>query len=178
MSSYPDIAAFDLDYTVWPCYCDTHISPPFKQVKNSNGEVHKLVDSCGYEIGFYQDVPKILSDLKLNGSKIVSASRTWAPEIAKEMLGLFMVEHDGEVIPLISLIDFFGMGERRKVGHLRDAVKGLYGHENLKTLDICLFDDESRNRDVEHHGVTFVYVSDPKIGTTWELYQSYLNAKL
>ena len=178
MKSYPDVAAFDLDYTVWPCYCDTHLNPPFTQVKNNNGEVHKLVDSSGFEIGFYRDIPKIFSDLKNNNVKVISASRTWAPQIAKEMLALFMVKHNDEIISLIELIDDSKWGERSKVGHLMDSINVLYGHNNLKRLKMCLFDDESRNKDVEKHGVKFVYIRNQTIGATWEIYQDYLYDRL
>lgn len=175
MPQYPEVAAFDLDYTVWPCYCDTHLTPPFKPVKKANGEVHDLVDASGYEIAFYKDIPKIIIDLKNNGSKIVSASRTWAPEIAKEMLRDFKIEYQGKIIPMIELFDDLEWGERSKIGHLRDALTHLYGHDNLKKHKMCLFDDESRNKEVERHGVKFVFVKDPEKGVTWKLYQSYIN---
>ncbi|QLG73240.1 hypothetical protein HG535_0E03240 [Zygotorulaspora mrakii] len=175
MTVYPDFAAFDLDYTVWPCYCDTHITPPFKPVKSSNGEVHTLIDARGYEISFYKDVPRIIADLKDHKSRIISASRTWAPEIAKEMLQNFKVSYEGKIVPMIELFDDLQWGERSKVGHIRDALKRLYGDDNFKDHKMCLFDDESRNREVEKYGIKFVYVTDPEKGVTWKLYQSYLN---
>lgn len=178
MSDYPEIAAFDLDYTVWPCYCDTHVTPPFKPIKSSNGEVHTLVDSRGYEISFYKDVPRIIADLKSNGAKIISASRTWAPEIAKEMLQNFKVEYENKIIPMIELFDDLQWGERSKIGHLKDALKTLYRSDKLEDHKMCLFDDESRNKEVERYGVKFVYVTDPEKGVTWKLYQDYLNDRL
>lgn len=175
MIEYPEVAAFDLDYTVWPCYCDTHITPPFKPVVKKNGEVHTLIDVRGYEISFYRDIPKIIIDLKDNGSKIVSASRTWAPEIAKEMLEHFQVLYHGKIIPMIELFDDLQWGERSKVGHLRDALNKLYKDEDFKKYRICLFDDESRNKEVQRYGIKFVYVTDPEKGVTWKLYQDYLS---
>lgn len=175
MPNYPEIAAFDLDYTIWPCYCDSHITTPLRPIKSSNGEVHTLVDSRGYEISFYKDVPRIIIDLKDNGSKIVSASRTWAPEIAKEMLQKFKVKYHDKIVPMVQLFDDSQWGERSKIGHLRDALVDLYGNDDLKKHEICLFDDESRNKEVERFGVKFVYVTDPEKGVTWNLYQKYLN---
>ncbi|CCH58671.1 hypothetical protein TBLA_0A08820 [Henningerozyma blattae CBS 6284] len=178
MVEYPDVAAFDLDYTVWPCHCDTHLCPPFKAVKSPNGEVLTVVDSRGFVLKLFRDIPKIFCDLLDNDVKLVSASRTWAPEIAKDLLKLYKIEYNGKLISLKELFVESEWGERSKTGHLRDAVKKLYGHENLKKYKMCLFDDEGRNRDVEKQGVKFVYVKDPEHGPTWKLYQDYLNGKL
>ncbi|SCV04059.1 LAMI_0H13102g1_1 [Lachancea mirantina] len=172
---YPDVAAFDLDYTVWPCFCDTHLYPPFRPLTEKNGEVHTLIDSHGYEVSFYKDVPKILEDLKNNGTKIVSASRTWAPEIARDLLKGFKVQFNGEIVPLISLFDSLQWGEMSKVNHIKKGLSQIYGKSaDVKDYKICLFDDESRNRDVERFGVKYVYIKDPEEGTTWKIYQMYL----
>lgn len=171
---YPEIAAFDLDYTVWPCYCDTHLYPPFQPVKSSNGEVLTVIDSRGFKLSLYKDIPRIIMDLKDNDAKIVSASRTWAPEIAKELMDVFQVKYNGNLIPLRKLFDASEWGERSKVGHLSDALKKLYGHTKLQNHSICLFDDEGRNRDVEKHGVQFIYVTDSEKGPSWKLYQESL----
>ncbi|SCW04361.1 LAFE_0H11848g1_1 [Lachancea fermentati] len=177
--SYPDVAAFDLDYTVWPCFCDTHLNPPFKPVPGSNGEVHTLVDAYGYELSFYKDIPRILADLKSHGVKIVSASRTWAPEIARDLLKGFMVQYEGKIVPMISLFDSLQWGEMSKVNHIRKGIKDIYGsNADIKNYKICLFDDETRNKDVERYGVKYVHVKDPENGTTWKLYEKYLNGNL
>ncbi|CAI6636411.1 ANM_collapsed_G0016140.mRNA.1.CDS.1 [Saccharomyces cerevisiae] len=39
----------------------------------------------------------ILGDLKDNGVKLMTASRTWAPEIAQEILKIFKVKYAGVV---------------------------------------------------------------------------------
>ena len=160
------------------CYCDTHLTPPFKPVRSSNKEVHTLVDCRGFQLSFYKDIPAIIIDLKKNGTKIIAASRTWAPEIAKDLLCQFKIEYNGKIIPMIDLFDDLQWGERSKIGHLRDGLTNIYGHDDLKKHQICLFDDESRNKDVEKYGVKFVYVSDQKKGPSWELYQRLLNGKL
>ena len=156
MEVYPEVSAFDLDYTVWPCYCDTHLVPPFKPVKNSNGEVHTVVDARGFELSFYKDIPRIIIDLKEHGTKIISASRTWAPEIAKELLGEFKVEYNGKLVTLGELFDAKEWGERSKIGHIGDGLKKIYGNNDLRKYNICLFDDEARNKDVEKFGVKFI----------------------
>ncbi|CCE64236.1 hypothetical protein TPHA_0H00260 [Tetrapisispora phaffii CBS 4417] len=175
---YPDVAAFDLDYTVWPCYCDTHLYPPFKPVENPNGEVYELIDSMGYSVKFFKDIPLLFRDLKDNGVKIVAASRTWAPEIAQELLKGFRIEYDGKVQSMYDFFDAAAWGDRSKVGHITENVKQIYNHDNIKNLKICLFDDESRNKDVERHGIKFVYIRNTETGPTWKLYQDYLNGKI
>lgn len=39
----PKMAVFDLDYTLWPLWVDTHVTPPLKR----KGEaINKVVDRC------------------------------------------------------------------------------------------------------------------------------------
>lgn len=175
MTNYPNIAAFDLDYTIWPCHCDTHLDPPFKTVPSSDGQVLTVVDSRGFVLKLFRDIPRILSDLKDNDVEIISASRTWAPEIAKELLKLYKIDYHGEIISLNKIFVQSEWGDRSKIGHLRDAVKSLHGkNENLQNYTMCLFDDERRNKDVEREGVKFIYVSDPENGPSWKQYNDYL----
>ncbi|AET40581.1 Mg-dependent acid phosphatase Ecym_6198 [Eremothecium cymbalariae DBVPG len=198
MINYPDVAAFDLDYTLWPCFCDTHLTPPFTPVKLPSGEVQTIIDSCGRQISLYPDIPDILSDLKTHGTLIVSASRTWAPDIAKQMLACYKIRTrpDGPPIPLLQIFDALSWGDHPKINHIRDALRTIHDNTNnnphgtanpahslahrdlsdIRSLKICLFDDEPRNRDVEAHGVSYVHVRDRKRGTTWDLYQAFLAA--
>lgn len=171
---YPEFAAFDLDYTVWPCYCDTHLFPPFSPVKKTNGEVLKVVDARGYELSIYKDIPKIITDLKDHGTKILSASRTWAPDVAQDLLKIYKIEYQGKLVSMSELFDAKRWGDRSKIGHIGEGIKEITGHDDIRKYKVFLFDDESRNRDVEKHGVTFVYVKDPEKGPTWDLYQDYL----
>lgn len=175
---YPDIAVFDLDYTIWPCYCDTHINPPFSPVKSSNGEIRTLVDSHGFEISPFKDVFKILLDLKKNNVKLLSASRTWAPDIAIAMLKKFTVvdPETNEKHTMFELFDDCQWGEMSKVNHIRNGLKEIYPSKSqtLQDYSIVLYDDESRNKDVEKYGVKFMYLRDPEKGVTWEIYQKSL----
>ena len=59
----PKLFVFDLDYTLWPFWVDTHVSPPLKAM--DNGAYVK--DAYGETFHFYTDIPNILaavSDMK------------------------------------------------------------------------------------------------------------------
>ncbi|KKY17439.1 putative magnesium dependent phosphatase [Phaeomoniella chlamydospora] len=91
---------FDLDYTLWPFWCDTHLTPPVKPIKdsvstkkasdlNTKGPpfvANKMVDRWGEHFGFYSEVPAILSAAKDRGIILGVASRTHTPDIARDLL--------------------------------------------------------------------------------------------
>lgn len=170
---HPDVAAWDLDYTVWPCFCDTHIYPPLKQVVNDDGQVLELIDSHGYKISIYPEIPRIMNELKANNVKLLSASRTWSPEIAIEMLKQFKIKVNGKLTDLYSIFDDLNWGDHPKINHIRSGIKTVYGKDCLKDLEVCLFDDEVRNKDVEKYGIKYLHVKDPDSGPTWSLYEKY-----
>jgi len=47
---------FDLDYTLWPFWVDTHVSPPLKSVDGGL----RVKDSMGEGFRFFDDVPNLL----------------------------------------------------------------------------------------------------------------------
>lgn len=95
----PRIIVFDLDYTLWPFWCDTHISPPLKSIKDNTSTkkaeskavqtefvANKMTDRWGESFGFYAEVPGILSAAKDRGIVLGVASRTHTPDIARDLL--------------------------------------------------------------------------------------------
>jgi magnesium-dependent phosphatase 1 len=52
----PELFVFDLDYTLWPFWVDTHVSPPLKAVSNGS----KVKDHYGESFQFFEDVANIL----------------------------------------------------------------------------------------------------------------------
>ncbi|KAL7422549.1 hypothetical protein Q5752_003197 [Cryptotrichosporon argae] len=76
--AYPLAVVFDLDYTLWDLWIDTHISPPLKR---DGQAINRLTDRRGQPLAFYPEVPSILAELKQRKIHVAAASRTSAPEL-------------------------------------------------------------------------------------------------
>ncbi|PRT55714.1 Putative magnesium-dependent phosphatase P8B7.31 [Wickerhamiella sorbophila] len=156
--SLPKLIVFDLDYTLWPFWCDTHVSMPVKALNDNQ----IIVDSQGDCFTFYEEVPMLLKLLNENKNfELCVASRTQTPAVAKALLQNLHV--DGQPSEKIFRSVLYGTGS--KVTHFEQLKKltGVDYHEML------FFDDESRNRDVEHKlGVVFCHVEN---GMTMHLYK-------
>ena len=136
------VVIFDLDYTIWPFWVDTHISPPFhiKKVKENGEKI--LEDGYGYEIKLYPEVMQILEKAKKEGIIMGTVSRTLEPEYGRQLLKLFDIEK------------YFISCEfdtNKKTTPIKKIAKlaGISG--GIKRC--ILYDDESRNiRDIENEG--------------------------
>uniref|UniRef100_A0A9L0IRH7 Magnesium dependent phosphatase 1 n=1 Tax=Equus asinus TaxID=9793 RepID=A0A9L0IRH7_EQUAS len=84
MAQLPKLAVFDLDYTLWPFWVDTHVDPPFH--KGSDGAVR---DRRGQTVRLYPEVPEVLERLQGLGVPVAAASRTSETEGANQLLELF-----------------------------------------------------------------------------------------
>lgn len=92
----PGLIVFDLDYTLWPLWVDTHVDSPLRRRGN---DINKVYDRNGQPLQFFPHVPSILFWLKRRGIPIAAASRTSAPAVARQALnGLFLVD-DSSLIP-------------------------------------------------------------------------------
>lgn len=177
----PKLFVFDLDYTLWPFWVDTHVSgSTLKPVPGSNNT--SVADKVGEHYSFYSDVPSVLYALPQLGIRVGVASRTCAPDLAREMLKLLYVH------PPPAAQDGGGGGggggskkkssggKSRKALELFDAGLEIYPSSKLRHMEalqkrtglpygeFLFFDDESRNRDTESLGVTMCLVRD---GVTW-----------
>lgn len=152
----PKMIVFDLDYTLWPLWVDTHVTPPLKAV--AGGRTVK--DATGDETGFYSDVPGVLRAIREKGIVLGAASRTSAPDLARSMLGLLLVlmrgEDDregkaGSASPrrAVELFDYLEIYPGSKITHF----KKLHQKSGIEYEEMLFFDDESRNRNVEELGV-------------------------
>ena len=132
---YPKLIVFDLDYTLWPFWCDTHISPPIRPTYAED----KVTDSTGDQFGFYKEVPEIFKEIRENPNmEMCAASRTHEPQIAQKLLSMLPI--DGE--PSRTYFAFTAWEVGSKVRHCQE----LNFHTNVAYEDILFFDEENRNR--------------------------------
>ncbi|KIX95805.1 uncharacterized protein Z520_08513 [Fonsecaea multimorphosa CBS 102226] len=183
----PTIIVFDLDYTLWPFWVDTHVSAPVKpQTSTPGGFNTHMLDRWGESFGFYSEVPQILAAARDKGIVMSLASRTHAPDLARDMLkGLHVPaspqSESGETpgTKPLRAIDFFTHPQiypGSKTTHFRhlqtqlsksppSSAAGGPGHgqggRKIPFDEMLFFDDEGRNRNVETElGVTFYLVPD------------------
>jgi magnesium-dependent phosphatase 1 len=138
-----------------PFWVDTHVTSPLK----ATGEYNKVHDRYKDSWSFYTDIPSLLHLLKSKGIKVAAASRTHAPELAREMLSLLHLDpaHTGGERGKrgIDYFDEFEIYPGSKVAHF----KSLKKKTGFEYADMLFFDDESRNRNVERElGVMMILV--------------------
>ncbi|KAM0261517.1 hypothetical protein ACHAQJ_002200 [Trichoderma viride] len=177
---FPRLIVFDLDYTLWPFWVDTHVTPPLKINATHSG----ATDRTGEEFAFYDEVPAILAVLPYlnspNKIKLGVASRTSAPGLARELLkgihipptASFSSQDDDSSNKKSSSsgkkkvsIDVFDGGLEIYPGSKIKHFEALQKRTGIRFEDMLFFDDESRNRETEQLGLTMKLVMD---GVTWE----------
>ncbi|KAI0409492.1 magnesium-dependent phosphatase [Xylaria palmicola] len=165
----PRAVVFDLDYTLWPFWVDTHVCAPLRP----NAAHSACVDRVGESFAFYRDVPAVLHALALAGVRLGVASRTHAPDLGRDVLKLLHVPPASSVLSSDGgggkdkarrALDFFDAGleiyPASKIRHF----EALHKRTGIPYAEMLFFDDESRNRDTESLGVTMWLVRD---GVTW-----------
>ncbi|XP_019873486.1 magnesium-dependent phosphatase 1 [Aethina tumida] len=139
----PKIIVFDLDYTLWPFWVDTHVDPPFKKGKDG-----KITDSRGSVIKCYPQVPEVLKKLHEEGFELGIASRTSEIRGANQLVQLFGWDKYfkyKEIFPGSKTTHFRNIKQQSKVEY----------------KDMIFFDDEQRNiSDLTKVGVLSILVRD------------------
>ncbi|KAI0690370.1 magnesium-dependent phosphatase-1 [Cytidiella melzeri] len=163
-SRLPKLVAFDLDYTLWDLWIDTHATPPLKCVG-----VNSVVDKHGQQIEFYPDVPEILHRLRAAGVIIAACSRTSAAQLARQALSLLLIppkvgDKESEPKPSTEYFDQLEIYPGSKIPHF----KKLHEKTGLPYSEMLFFDDERRNNEVESLGVTFCLVRKGMDDRTFE----------
>ncbi|CAK9797292.1 Magnesium-dependent phosphatase 1 [Anthophora quadrimaculata] len=149
----PKIIVFDLDYTLWPFWVDTHVTPPFKK------KGRDVVDSHGQTIRYYKEVPEVLKHLSEEGYELGVASRTSEIQGAKQLLHLFNWDR---------YFKYKEIYPGSKVTHFSKIQK----ESGVDYKDMVFFDDEHRNiADVGKLGVTCIFVQN---GVTLALVENAL----
>ena len=158
------LVILDLDYTIWPFWADTHVSPPFEiKSKNSNNQII-INDSRGFEIKLYPEILSILEKAKKEGIPIGTVSRTEKPSYARQILKLLD-------LPKFFVATEFDTGP--KVRSIEKIAKSIGINGGIKNC--ILFDDETRNiNDIERAGGTGILVDDSR-GLTMEIFEKGIN---
>ncbi|KAI0101516.1 magnesium-dependent phosphatase [Nemania sp. FL0031] len=185
----PRAVVFDLDYTLWPFWVDTHVYAPLRP----NATHSACTDKIGESFAFYREVPAILHGLSLSGIRLGVASRTSAPDLGRDMLKLLHIPSASSLLAAENgnqntesgkgsgggggggkdkarkAVDFFDAGleiyPSSKIRHF----EALHKRTAIPYTEMLFFDDESRNRDTETLGVTMWLVRD---GVTWSEIES------
>lgn len=141
MGRKPKLLVFDLDYTLWPFWVDTHVTPPFRKKGND------VVDAHGQIIRYYKEVPEILKHLS-EEYELGVASRTSEIQGAKQLLNLFNWD---------KYFKYKEIYPGSKVSHFSKIQKA----SGIDYKDMIFFDDEHRNIvDVGKLGVTCILVQN------------------
>ncbi|KAM3521284.1 hypothetical protein NHJ13051_006328 [Beauveria bassiana] len=171
----PRLIVFDLDYTLWPYWVDTHVTPPLK----ANAAHTAATDRHGEDFAFYQDVPLILQLLPrvaVAGSASTTTTTTTAPIKLGVASRTSAVGIARDLLKMLHLPAVDGQQKARRAGDAFDAGTEIYPGSKIRhfeTLqkrtgiayeDMLFFDDESRNMETEKLGVTMRLIRD---GLTW-----------
>jgi len=140
----PELVVFDLDETLWPFWCISHVKKPIKKcpitgyVKANDGQI----------VSLYQGAHELLHKLHNHGLTLGIASKTPVEKFATEVLAA------------LNISEFFTysvMVNRVKTHHFTELSK----QSAVDFKDMLFFDDNAGNiYDINRLGVTTVHVEN------------------
>ncbi|KAI9932694.1 hypothetical protein ASPWEDRAFT_22464 [Aspergillus wentii DTO 134E9] len=157
----PKLFVFDIDYTLWPFWVDTHVSAPVKARDNNS----RCVDRWGESFAFYPAVSSIIHSCKTRSIPLAIASRTHAPDLARDMLKALHIiptfsdnpankTRSSRALEYFDYVQIFPANKTQHFARINQA-------SGIEYEDMLFFDDEARNRNVETElNVTFCLVRD------------------
>lgn len=101
-TSLPQLVVFDLDYTLWPLWVDTHVERPLKRRPAAKVNINKVHDRNNQPLSFFPHVPSILFFLQRHGVPVAIASRTSAPTVARQALNGLLLVNDAHLAPTMT----------------------------------------------------------------------------
>lgn len=110
--------------------------------------------SLGESFTFYAEVPKILQDARAKSLLVAAASRSQAPDVARDMLKLLHLAPANK--KALEYFDYLQIFPGSKTTHFQRIQK----QSGLGYSEMLFFDDEARNRNVETLGVVMCLVRD------------------
>lgn len=138
----PKLVVFDLDYTLWPFWVDTHVKPPFQR------KGYQIVDSLGAKVNCYPQANEVLKTLHEMECDMAVASRTSEIEGAHQLIKLFDWD---------KYFKYKEIYPGCKVAHFQQFKK----NSNIDYEDMLFFDDENRNIvDLSKLNVTAILVDN------------------
>ncbi|KAB8204317.1 acid phosphatase-domain-containing protein [Aspergillus parasiticus] len=157
----PKLIAFDLDYTLWPFWVDTHVSAPIKPRDNNS----RCTDRWNESFAFYPAVSAIIYACKTRSIPLALASRTHTPDLARDMLKALHIiptfsDNPAAKAKSVRALDYFTYIQIFPANKTQHFSK-IHQASGINYEDMLFFDDEARNRNVETElGVTFCLVRD------------------
>ncbi|KAJ5259531.1 hypothetical protein N7478_012512 [Penicillium angulare] len=157
----PKLIAFDLDYTLWPFWVDTHVSAPVKARDNNS----RVVDRWGESFAFYPAVSSIIYACNSRAIPLALASRTHTPDLARDLLKTLHIiptfsdntAGQSRTSRALEYFEYIQIFPANKTQHF----SRIHQSSGVEYEEMLFFDDEARNRNVETElGVTFCLVRD------------------
>ncbi|KIO32412.1 hypothetical protein M407DRAFT_4570 [Tulasnella calospora MUT 4182] len=169
----PALIAFDLDYTLWSGWMDSHYSGPLR--RQTPTTLNQLLDGAGCSndkrLSLYPQVSQILHRLQESQTHIAAISRTSSPELARDALALMLVppppsrprERPQRAIDFFESMEIYPDSKLVHFSELHQTTQIPYSSMLFFAGDTS---DYASNLEVQKLGVTFVPIVDHEKGLT------------